>query len=126
MSSDRISAALRKMRERAGLSQREVGEKIGRSHVAVGAREREGFNWQEEDVDEYLAAIGATRQDLAKMLSDVRVTPGPTIPLIPSLASAGRYWVDRDDAQEYPDGTRQIPRGVHTTHPQAFAVPVEG
>lgn len=128
MDHQRIGSALRRMREQRELSLRDIEEAIGTAFTTIGMRERGKLRWDDDDIDSYLKAIGATRKDLEHALAELPVSRkiSATIPLIPTLASAGRYWVDRGDAHEYPDGTRQIPRGVHTTHPQAFAVPVEG
>lgn len=124
----RLGMAMRRMREERRLSLRDLEKSIGQSNVTIGFRERGKLRWDDDDIDAFLKAIGATRKDLQSALAELPVERkiSPTIPMIPTLAAAGRYWIDRGDAHEYPDGTRQIPRGVHTTHPQAFAVPVEG
>lgn len=100
----RIGQAMRRMREQRNLSQRDLEKAIGQHNVTIGMRERGKLRWDEDDIDAYLAAIKATRKDLEHALAELPVSRkiSATIPLIPSLASAGRYWIDRGDAHEYP------------------------
>jgi len=129
MANARLGAALRALREKKRMSLRDLEKPVGLSFTTIGDRERGlGRELDDTEIDAYLKAIGATRKDLEKSLAEVKLSPrtSPTIPLLANLASAGRYWIDRGDNHEFPDGTRHIPRGVRVTHPQAFAVPVEG
>jgi hypothetical protein len=124
----RIGIALRRMRTERNLSLRDLEKSIGQTNVTIGSRERGRLRWDDDDIDAYLKAIGATRRDLERAIADVVVPTKATdtIPLLPTIASAGRAWLDRGDAQDFPDGTKQVPRGRRATHPAAFAVTVEG
>jgi transcriptional regulator with XRE-family HTH domain len=120
--------ALRRMREARSLSLRDLEDAMGVSFTTIGARERGKLGLDDDDVDAYLKAIKADRRELEKTLATIVVQPKATdtIPLLPTIASAGRAWLDRGDAQDFPDGTKQVPRGRRATHPAAFAVTVEG
>jgi transcriptional regulator with XRE-family HTH domain len=129
MANARLGAALRSLREKKRMSLRALEKPVGLSFTTIGDRERGlGRDLDDEELDAYLKAVGATRKDLEREMGQVvvptRITD--TIPLLPTIASAGRAWLDRGDAQDFPDGTKQVPRGRRATHPAAFAVTVEG
>jgi transcriptional regulator with XRE-family HTH domain len=128
MANPKLGLALRELRKAKKLGIREVAQRTGVHFTTVSARERGELGLEDDDIDAYLKAIGATRRDLERAIADVVVPTKATdtIPLLPTIASAGRAWLDRGDAQDFPDGTKQVPRGRRATHPAAFAVTVEG
>jgi transcriptional regulator with XRE-family HTH domain len=129
MGNARLGTALRTLRERKRVSLRALETAMGMSFTTIADRERGlGRDLDDDEIDAYLKAVGATREDLQSVVATVRVPSRPTdtIPLLPSIASAGRAWLDRGDAQDFPGDTRPIPRGPFTTHPAAFAITVEG
>jgi transcriptional regulator with XRE-family HTH domain len=128
MANPHIAAALRWLRKRRNMTMQQVAARVRVHTTTISARERAELGMDDDDIDAYLKAIGASRQDYTAALATVRIVPKPTesIPLLPSIASAGQAWLDRGDAQEFPGDVRPVPRGRFATHPAAFAVTVEG
>lgn len=119
--------AVTKARESRGISQRDMGGRMGVSNVAYGNRERGATEITDEWLARFLATINMTRVEFDEIVRRVPVAATmlpPTIPLYPSLAAAGRRAFVPDDTQEYP--TDFIPRATSSQHPQAFACRVDG
>lgn len=123
----RWPTAITKAREARGLTQREVGDRMKLSYVALGNRERGVTTITEEWLFTFLGAIGMNREEFFTLVERVPVhslAPSEDIPLYPSLASAGRRaFVPEDTGEEW---TTTLDRGSATFHPRAFAVTIEG
>jgi hypothetical protein len=119
--------AITKAREARGLTQREVGERMKLSYVALGNRERGVTTITEEWLLAFLVEIGMEREEFLTIVGQVPVhslTPSEDIPLYPNLASAGkRAFVPEDTGEEW---NTTVDRGNATFHPRAFAVTIEG
>jgi len=60
----KIGSALQRLRERRGLKQAQVAERLGRSIQTISRLEQAGANPQASSLVRYLDAIGATLSDL--------------------------------------------------------------
>ncbi len=63
---EKVITALARLRRRARLTQRELGERMGVDHSTVASFERAGANPRLNSLLRYLDAVGATVTDLAR------------------------------------------------------------
>lgn len=119
--------AISRAREARGLTQRDVGQRMRLSYVAVGQRERGVTRITEDWLDKFLTCIEMDRSEFERHVTSVKpqsLLVSQEIPLYPNLAAAGRRFFVPEDTGEFVG--EFIPRGRSTQHPQAFACKVEG
>jgi transcriptional regulator with XRE-family HTH domain len=123
----RWPSALVLARQARGLTQRDVGNRLGMSYVIYGNRERGTTAITEGWLSTFLGVIGMTRLEFDNIVKSVPVqslAPSRDIPLYPSLASAGqRAFAPEDEGTEW---TETVERGNATGHKHAFAVRIHG
>lgn len=123
----RWPSAITQARELRKLTQREVGDKLGMSYVALGQRERGATRITDGWLAKFLNAIEMNRAEFDSIVRHVSVqslAPSRDIPLYPNLASAGqRAFAPEDEGTEW---TETVERGNATSHKHAFAVRIHG
>lgn len=123
----RWPSAITQARELRKLTQRDVGDRLGMSYVALGQRERGATRITDAWLAKFLSAIEMNRVEFDNIVRHVSVqslAPSRDIPLYPSLASAGqRAFAPEDEGTEW---TETVERGTSTSHKHAFAVRIHG
>lgn len=122
-----IKDNIKRLRENAGLSQEELGDKIGKTRSAVSQYES-GKIVPRMGVIEDLAAV--FRVQKSEILGDQpKVIPGAIFPTASPRATApllGRVHAGEAQEPEILEDEIELPHNVRTAHPNAYFLQVEG
>lgn len=117
-----FSERLRTLRDRAGLTQAEIADKLGLTSRAVGAWESGRARPRLDKMSQLADLFGVTVSDLMGEGSEVPLTGAPT-GLVPLIATS--HMGELEDDLE-PDRSVPVPQEVIDRHPGCFAVRAEG
>ena len=117
-----FSERLRTLRDRAGLTQAEIADKLGLTSRAVGAWESGRARPRLDKMSQLADLFGVTVSDLMGDGSEIPLTGAPT-GLVPLVATS--HMGDPEDDLE-PDRSVPVPQEVIDRHPGCFAVRAEG
>lgn len=117
-----FSERLRTLRDRAGLTQAEIADKLGLTSRAVGAWESGRARPRLDKMSQLADLFGVTVSDLMGEGAEVPLTGAPT-GLVPLVATS--HMGEPEDDLE-PDRSVPVPQEVIDRHPGCFAVRAEG
>ena len=117
-----FSERLRTLRDRAGLTQAEIADKLGLTSRVVGAWESGRARPRLDKMSQLADLFGVTVSDLMGEGAEVPLTGAPT-GLVPLIATS--HMGELEDDLE-PDRSVPVPQEVIDRHPGCFAVRAEG
>ena len=116
-----FSERVRSLRERAGLTQAEIAQKLGLTSRAVGAWENGRARPRLDKMSQLAELLNVTVSELmGEPGMDVQGAPTGLVPLLGST-----HMGERDD-DTYPEDFVRVPQEVIDRHPGCFAVHAEG
>lgn len=117
-----FSERLRSLRDRAGLTQAEIADKLGLTSRAVGAWESGRARPRLDKMSQLADLFGVTVSDLMGEGAEVPMAGAPT-GLVPLVATS--HMGEPEDDLE-PERSVPVPQEVIDRHPGCFAVRAEG
>lgn len=117
-----FSERLRSLRDRAGLTQAEIADKLGLTSRAVGAWESGRARPRLDKMSQLADLFGVTVSDLMGEGAEIPLAGAPT-GLVPLVATS--HMGEPEDDLE-PDRSVPVPQEVIDRHPGCFAVRAEG